>query len=223
MVCLEQYIKMQHVYFSHNRAVAESGAYGSFSSKFLCKNCSLFQNQDLGNGSDSTAITLYDHSIMNVSGFICKSHRGNLSSCIAAVISKVFIYDATFSMNIGSTIAMANNSHLVIVNSSFFNNFKSDTEGGAIFFHNSTSNISHCLFYHNRAHKGGSFSLVFSTVKLNNCTFKNESNTTVALIKNTTTSFVNCTFENNSSPWQGGMLYLNEFSVVNASHTTIFE
>ena len=213
-------LKMHHVYFSNNTADAGSVAYGSFSSEFLCKNCSLFQNQDLDNNSDSTAITLHHRSVMNVSGFKCESHRGYLSSCIAAVNSNMFIYNATFSMNIGSTIAIMNNSHLVTVNSYFLNNFKSDTQGGAIFSHNSTSNISHCIFCHNRAGKGGSLFMVFSTAVLNNCEFQNESNTAVALIKNTTTSIVNCTFENNSSPWEGGALYIYEFSVVNTSCTT---
>ena len=213
-------VKMQHLCFNHNVAVAGSATFISDSSEVFCKNCLLYQNQNIGNYVDSTAISIYGNSMMNVSRFKCKKHRGYSSSCISVTKNcTVFISDAILSMNIGCTISLIEKSHLVIVNSYFFNNLLPNEGNGVIVSLDSTLDVTHCCFFHNGAYKGGSILLLLSTAVLNNCTFNNNSNTAVVL-KNTTTSFVNCTFENNSNPLHCGALSEDVFSVVNVSHST---
>ena len=80
--------------------------------------------------------------------------------------SSVFVYDAIFSMNIGSAILLVNDSYLLAVNSSFLNN-TTPGPGGAISSVNSILNISHCFCYHNKAISGGAFTLSFSTAVFN--------------------------------------------------------
>ena len=205
-------VNMQHVHFSHSMAIAGSATYISDSSKFFCKNCSLYQNQNIGNYIDGTAFSIYSNSIINVSGFECRNHRGYFSSCICAMNnSSVLIYDGIFSMNIGSTISLLNNSYLIVINSSFFNNTTPD-KGAAIHSQNSTLNISHSFFHHNKAKKTGISLLKFnSTAVFNNCTFINNSPTAVALFFNTMVTIVNCTYTNNSSPDFGAALMITKF------------
>ena len=144
-------------------------------------------------------------------------------SCIFATYnSSVFIYDATFSRNIGRAISLRNNSHLSAVNSSSINNITPGT-GAAIHSENSTLNISHCFCYHNIAKNEGTFYLVFSRAVLTYCTFKTNSNMAVVFFGNTTASIANCTFENNSSSDLAGALLVNTFGNVTVSHTLFLE
>ena len=224
-VCFGWYsrIKMEYVNFNKNTAASGSAIYGSTFSKFLCQNCLLSQNQhvDVKNYSYYTAITVVYHSMINVSGFKCENHRG--LSCISAYMNSiVLISGAIFSMNFGSTIILENNSHLVTVSSSFFNNTELK-QGGAIFSMNSTLDISHSVFYHNRAKEGGSLFMVFSIAVLKNCTFKNNTNTAVSLNKHTAALILKCCFESNTSPWFSGALLVDTFSVLNVSQTTFLE
>ena len=144
-------------------------------------------------------------------------------SCIFATYnSSVFIYDATFSMNIGRAISLRNNSHLSGVNSSFINNTTPGT-GAAIHSENSTLNISYSFCYHNIAKNEGTFYLVFSRTVLTYCIFKTNSNIAVVFFGNTTASIANCTFENNSSSDLAGALLVNTFGNVTVSHTLFLE
>ena len=211
-------VNMQCSNFSHNTAASGSATFGSTFSTFLCKNCSLYQNQNVGRRNHTVATVIYvvQHSMINISGFKCENHRG--LNCISAYNNSiVIIVNAFFSMNLGGTILIKNNSHLVTVGSSFFNNTELE-HGGAIFSVNSTLDISHSVFYHNRAKEGGSLYVMFSTAYLNNCTFKNNSNAAI-IIWNSTASAVKCTFESNSSPVLSGALLVHNFSFVNVSRT----
>ena len=128
---------------------------------------------------------------MNVSEFKSENNRGTNAnrglSCITGFgNSIVLISSAIFSMNFGSAIYLLDNSHLVVVSSSFFKNTVL-AEGGAIYSANSTLDVSYSVFHHNRAKQGGSLYMIFSAAILNNCTFKNNSNTAVSLHKNTVT------------------------------------
>ena len=187
----------QFMDFSHNFAVFGSAIFEYNSSKFSCKNCSLYANKivALNNVITGAVVEIY-HSTINVSGFKCENHTGYSWSCIFATNnSSVFIYDAKFSMNIGCTISLSNNSHLVAVSSSFLNNTTPFL--GAIWSMNSVLDISYC-------------------------TFSNNSNTTMNLLSNTTASIVNCIYENNSTPYLGGALIVND-STVNVSQSTFLE
>ena len=208
-------VKMQYVKFSNNTAFSGSAIYISSFSKFLCKNCSLYQNQNVDTKNYTyTAITVVYHSMINVSGFKCENHRG--LSCISANInSKVLIFSAIFSINFGSTIILDNGSQLVTASSSFFSNTELDV-GGAIYSRNSTLDISHSVFDHNRVKKEGSLYMIFSTAVLNHYTFKNNSNTAVSLNKNTTASIVKCSFESNKAGIRGGAI-----AIYNQSFITI--
>ena len=211
-------VNMQCSNFSHNTAASGSATFGSTFSTFLYKNCSLYQNQNVGrrNHTEATVIYVVQHSMINISGFKCENHRG--LNCISAYNNSIVkIVNAFFSMNLGGTILIKNNRHLVTVSSSFFNNTEFE-HGGAIFSVNSTLDISHSVFYHNRAKEGGSLYVMFSTADLNNCTFKNNSNAAI-IIWNSTASTVKCTFESNSSPIFSGALLVHNFSFVNVSRT----
>ena len=214
-------VKMQYVKFSNNTAVSGSAIHILHWSKFLCKNCSLYQNQNVDSKNYTyTAITVVYHSMINVSGFKCENHRG--LSCISANINcKVLIFSAIFSINFGRSITLDNGSQLVTVSSSFFNNTQLE-HGGAIYSRNSTLDISHSVFDHNRV-KEGSLYMVFSTAVLNNCTFKNNSNTAVSLNKNTIASIVKCSFESNLSPLFSGALLVALSSVANVSQTAFLK
>ena len=104
--------------------------------------------------------------------------------------------------------------------------FKDNTagdHGGAIAIHNeSFATINKTSFMNNSAlhNVGGSILMALSTAVLNNCIFNSNLNTAVILIKNTTALIVNCSFENNSNPLHCGALSVEEFSVVNVSHST---
>ena len=216
---------MQYTNFSNNIALTGSAIYRSTFSKFLCKNCSMYQNQNVGTKMyTNNVIALHYNSLMNVSGFKCENNRGTnvnrgLTCIIASNNCTVLIYSAIFSMNFGSTILLLDNSHLVVVSSSFFNNTVL-AEGGAIYSANSTLDVSYSIFYHNRAKQGGSLYMVFSTAVLYNCTFKNNSITAVLLHKNTVASIFKCSFESNWSPLSIGALLIDNFSFVNVSRTT---
>ena len=132
----------------------------------------------------------------------------------------MFIYDATFSRNIGSAIVLVNDSHLSAVNSSFINNTMPGP-AGAICSVNSTLNISHCFCYHNKAKFGGTFTLKFSTALLMYCTYSNNSNVAVIPYSYSMASIINCSFEGNMSPDVAGALVVYIFSNVTVSHTTL--
>ena len=187
----------QFMDFSHNIAVFGSAIFEYNSSKFSCQNCSLYANKivALNNVITGAVVEIY-LSTINVSGFKCENHTGYGWSCIFATNnSSVFIYDAKFSMNIGCTISLSNNSHLVAVSSSFLNNTTPFL--GAIWSMNSVLDISHCAF-------------------------SNNLNTTMNLLSNTTASIVNCIYENNSTPYLGGALIVND-SCVTVSQSTFLE
>ena len=183
----------QFMDFSHNIAVFGSAIFEYISCKFSCKNCSIHENKivSLNNVTFGAVVHIY-HSTINVSGFECENHTGYSWSCIYATnYSSVFIYDAKFSMNIGCTISLSIQSHLVAVSSSFLNNTTPIL--GAIWSMNSLLDISHC-------------------------TFSNNSNTTMNLLSNTTASLVNCIYENNSTPYLGGALIVNDsYAIVSQS------
>ena len=215
-------VTAQYMHFSHNIATYGSAIYGSISCKFSCKNCSLYENQNLAvnNVITGAAISLYNHSTINVSTFKCENNIGHFWGCIFATEkSSVFVYDAIFSMNIGNAILLVNDSYLLAVNASFINN-TTPGPGGAICSVNSTLNISRCFCYHNKRMSGGAFTLTFSTAVLTYCTFSNNSNKALAFLDSTSASIVNCTFENNFSPDIAGALLINTSSNVSVSHTT---
>ena len=189
------------------------------SCKCPCKNCSLYQNQNVANMyTCGTAISIYDHSMIKVSDLQCKDHRGFISSCISSTDnSVVFIYRAIFSSNIGSTVSLTSNSHLVVVSSYFFNS-TTHFEGGTILSKNSTLNISHSTFSHNKGYTGSAFGIQFSAATVNNCTFYNHPQITI-LLNYTTTLIVNCIFQNNSSPALSGAIYADKFCVLKISNT----
>ena len=194
-------VKMQDTYFSDNRAVIGSASFIFNLCKYSCKNCSLYQNENIDaiNGTDSAAVNLYLNSTLNVSDFKCENHRGYYVGCIYADYnSTVFINNATFNMNTGCAIVVANNSLLVTV-SSFFNNNTQPNKfaGAAIISKKSTLEISHCRF-------------------------NNHLNTAVSLVLGTTASIANCIFEGNSSP-MGGALFIIYSWDVSVSHTTFLE
>ena len=186
----------------HTKAVVyDSATCKAISCKFPCKNCSLYKNQ-----------------------FLAKNYNGGyLSSCISTTSSSVvFIYESIFSKNIGSTISLTRNSHLVVVSSHFFNN-TTYYMGGAILSINSTLDISHSIFYQNKGHMGSALGMQFSTAVVHNCTFNNHPHNVFILVNYTRTSIVNCIFQNNSSPKLSGALYLSEFSIMNVSNTTFLK
>ena len=196
---LHSQVTAQYMDFSHNIAILGSAFYGSISCTFSCKNCSLYGklNVTVNNAIIGAAVYINNHSTINVSGFKCEKHTGwYFWSCICATNnSSVFIYNAIFSMNIGRTIFLSRNSHLVAVSSSFLNN--TTPKYGVIYSVNSILDISHSISSKN-------------------------SNTTIKLVSNTTASLVNCIFESNSTPDKGGALCINNSSV-NISHTKFLE
>ena len=167
-----------------------------------------------------TAIKLKYHSMINVSNLKCENQRGYSSSCISASDScSVSVYNSTFNMNTGSPISLWNNSILLVVSSTFFNN-STPLKGGAIYSYNSTLDVLHSVFSHNKAaYGGGAFLKELSEVAVNNCTFFNNSNTAVVISNNTSISIINSIFESNSSPYLGGAQLVGQFSVVNVSNT----
>ena len=125
-------VSTQFLHFTYNIAIYGSALYGSFSCKFSCKECSLYQNENFAenNDTDTTAIALYYHSMINMSGLKCVEHRGYVSSCISAAYNScVLIYSAMFSRNSGSAVSLDTNSHLVVVRSYFLNNILSAVLG----------------------------------------------------------------------------------------------
>ena len=174
------------------------------------------------------AIDLFNYSMINVSGLRCKRESGYSSSCISASeYCRVLVYNSTFSSNNKSVVSI-NNSSLLVVGSSFFNN-STPLTGGAIYSDNSTLDISHSIFYHNRVEKGnegddgGAMYLTLSTATVNNCTFYENSNAAVVLVNYTKVSVVNSTFQNNSCPCVGGAMFIKGCSVLNVSHTKFGE
>ena len=218
-------VKTQHMDFSHNIAVFGSAIYGTISCKFSCKNCSLYENRNaaVNNIIFRAAVNIYNHSTINVLSFKCENNTGYNWGCIFATYnSSVFIYDGTFSRNIGSAISLRHNSHLLAVNSSFINN-ETPGPGGAIHSENSTLDISHSICYQNKANKTGSFYLAFSSAALTYCTFSNNLNKAVVLSLNTMASIANCSFEGNLSPHGAGALLVDNFGDVTVSQTTFQE
>ena len=171
-----------------------------------------------------TAIKLCNHSILNISNLECENQRGYLSSCISASdYCKVSVYNSTFKMNTGSPISLWSNSILLVVSSTFFNN-STPLKGGAIYSYNSTLDVLHSVFHHNKAaYGGGAFLIELSRAAVDNGTFFDNSNTAVVAIDNTTTSIINSIFESNSSPDLGGTQLVGPFSVVNVSNTTFLK
>ena len=219
---LHSKVRMQQTRFSQNSAVLGSAVYGSFSCKLSCEECSLYVNENVAENNDTkgAAFNIHNHSKINVTDFKCEFHVGYFWSCIVATNnSSVYIHNAMFNSNTGSTILLVNNSHLLTLNSSFLNN-TTPGFGAAIHLETSTLNLSHSFFYNNKAKKKGISFLNHSRAALNNCTFSNNSESAVALFFNTTVSIVNCTYENNSSPDLGGALCIKNVVDVIVSHTT---
>ena len=136
--------------------------------------------------------------MINISGLKCEHQRGYISSCLSAYdYCNVFIYNSAFGMNTGSVASLWNNSHLVVISSSFFNN-STPKIGGAIYSYHSTIDIFHSVFYHNKVIKGGGSSI---------------------LQFNSTGNLINCSFHHNISPTEGGAILLDRDCVLNVSHT----
>ena len=208
----------QYLNFTQNTATSGSAIYAQ-SSHVSCKNCFLDQNIIDNNETGAAAIRIQNYSTLNLTGIECKRQLGNFLSCIfASDYCNVSVYDSKFAMNRGSAIGIWNHISLVMTNSLFFKN-SAPAQGGSIYSLNSTLDISHSTFCHNEAQSGGALFLQLSRAMLNNCTFHNNSNTSVAL-DNSKVLTENCTFHNNSSPLNGGALYVQEHSSLNLSNTT---
>ena len=200
--------EMQHVYFIKNKAIHGSGIYISSLSKLSCKSCLFYQNIIHNNKSNAAAIQIQNHSILNITALNCTYQIGKFSSCIyASDYCNISLHDSTFNMNTGTVISLENDTSLFTVNSLFINN-STPTNGGAIFSYNSTLDISHTVFYYNKAGEGGASWLELSTATLNNCSFHDNLNTAVIIFNNTRVSVFNCTFQNNSSPKNSGAIFV---------------
>ena len=91
---------------------------------------------------------------------------------------------------------------------------------GVIYSHNSTLDISHSLFCHNKVNGSGTFVLELSKATVNNCTFFKNSNTAVVLIESTEASIMNCIFQSNSCPYYGGAILVNNSCELIILHST---
>ena len=225
------FMRIQNCTFSNNRVMHE---YKYENITVSNEGCAIYLHNSTAEMNDvkfiqnttrfGAAIKLCNHSILNISNLECEKQRGYLSSCISASdYCKVSVYNSTCKMNTGSPISLWNNSILLVVSSTFFNN-STPLKGGAIYSYNSTLDIWHSVFYHNKAvYGGGAFLIELSGAAVNNCTFFNNSNTAVVATDNTTTSIINSIFASNSSPDLGGAQLVGPFSVVNVSNTTFLK
>ena len=205
--------EMHHVNFTCNTAYFGGAICFMFHSKLYAQNVYFGQSAaNIGNAScaGGAAMELSVDCTINMSGLTCENHSSNFTSCISAVdYCSVRVDNSTFRMNEGDVLTLSN-SHIYVVNSSFFSNSSPMKRGGVIFADNSTLHISHSFFYHNKATFGGAFLLELSSAVVNNCTFFDNSNTAV-MLSSTNISIKDSTFENNSSPLFGAALYVRQF------------
>ena len=217
--------EMHHVNFTCNTAYFGGAICFMFHSKMYAQNVYFGQSaSNIGNAScaGGAAMELSVDCTINMSGLTCENHSSNLTSCISAVDNcSVRVDNSTFRMNEGDVLTLSN-SHIYVVNSSFFSNSSPMKRGGVIFADNSTLHISHSFFYHNKATFGGAFRLELSSAVVNNCTFLDNSNSAV-MLSSTNISIKDCTFENNSSPLFGAALYVSSFSEANVSNTKLLK
>ena len=175
----------------------------------------FFNNTELAEGGAIFSV----NSSLDISYSIFYHNRAKQGGSLFMAFSIAVLKNCIFENNSDTAIVVSNSSHLVTDSSSFFNNTE-HYYGGAILSENSTLDILHTVFYHNRAEEGGSLYMMFSTAVLNNCTIKNNSNEAVILHKNTVTLILNCSFESNWDPFSIAALLVDNFSIVNMSGTT---
>ena len=107
---------------------------------------------------------------------------------------------------------------VLIRNVSFIDN-KADQAGAAISAYNSILKISHSIFNHNKADRGGAIFLQLSTAVLNYCMVFNNAQTAFVLYNHTNISINNSIFWKNSGLEVGGALYVFEYCHLNVLNT----